>query len=145
PRLAPVTRADPYTSMARILPQAVTVSSGCRRATTREGRPGSWLEGAGGCGLVRSVGPADRFDLEGDLDLVADHDASALERHVEGDAEIVPADLAPGRESHTRVAERRLRQEAVELEDERHRSRHAVERELAVDDPVVAVGPDPGR
>ena len=35
--------------------------------------------------------------------------------------------------------------EAVDLERERDRAGHAVERELAVDDEAVAVAPDAGR
>ena len=35
----------------------------------------------------------DRFDLESDLDLVADHHAAAVKWHVELDPEVGPADL----------------------------------------------------
>src|SRR5205814_2207118 len=57
--------------------------------------------------------------------------------------EIAALDLTDGGEAGTRPAVGILA-EATELESQRHRLRHALERELAVEEVVVAVVPDAG-
>src|SRR5205807_7134481 len=83
----------------------------------------------------------DGLDLEDDLDAVADDDAAGLEHGVEVDAEVAALDLAGGGEAAARPAEG-IRPEAARLQVERDRLRDALERQLAVQQVVVTVGPD---
>src|SRR6185437_15086875 len=83
------------------------------------------------------------LDLEGDRDLLADDDAAAGHRAVVADAEVVPVDLAAGREARPGPAEG-VRAEAVHLELERDRLGGAADGEIAVEQEVVTVGADAG-
>src|SRR3954454_16392523 len=59
---------------------------------------------SGACGPGRGSGLAqDRLDLEGDLDLLAHDDAAAVERAVDIDADLAPADRGGGREAGARA------------------------------------------
>src|SRR5205085_4136481 len=83
------------------------------------------------------------LDLDGELDLVADHDAAGLHRHGDVDAEVAAVDLGGGGEAGPGVAPG-VAAGAVELQVEVHRPGHAVEGELTLDQVAVALGTDRG-
>ena len=83
----------------------------------------------------------DGLDLEVHLDLVAYDHPAAVEGHRDVDAEVLAVDLGLGREAGSGCRPRG-RRDAVELEVEGDGAGHPVQRELALDDEVVAVGAD---
>src|SRR4029077_9425653 len=87
----------------------------------------------------------DALDLEGDRDLLANDDATAAagDRAVVADAEVVPVDLAAGREARPGAAEG-VRAEAVHLELQRDRLGGAADGEIAVQEEIVTVRADAG-
>src|SRR5215467_309367 len=82
----------------------------------------------------------DGLGLDVDGDLVADHDAAALDGRVPADAEVVPVDDAGGGEARPRAAPR-VGGEAAQLDLEGERLGDAADGQLAVDLEVVAVRP----
>src|SRR6266571_1789946 len=96
----------------------------------------SRLSGHFGAGALK-----DGFDLETDLDLVADHGAAAVHGQIGVDAEVLAIDLRRGGEAGPGAAIRVFR-EAVEVERQVHGPGHAVEREVALDNVAVAGWPD---
>src|SRR6187402_2676810 len=89
-------------------------------------------------------GVADRRDVELELDLLGDEDAAGLERGVPGQAPVLAVDAGAALEADAQVAER-VAGRAVGLELDRDRLGLALDREVAGDDPVVAVALDLGR
>src|SRR5215469_10039847 len=83
----------------------------------------------------------DALGLDRDRDLLADGDAAAGDRAVVADAEVVPVDLAAGREA-TPGAAVSVRAEAVHLELQRDRLGDAADGEVTVEKEVVAVRAD---
>src|SRR6266851_8971950 len=94
------------------------------------------LSGHFGAGALK-----DGFDLETDLDFVADHGTAAVHGQVGDDAEVLAIDLRRGGEAGPGAAIRIFR-EAVEVERQVHTLRHAVEREVAFDNVPVAGWPN---
>src|SRR6266511_2311190 len=82
----------------------------------------------------------DSLDLEFEAGLLADQDASTLERGVPGQAEVLTVELGVGREAGALVTERALRP-AVVLDLERHRPGDAVDGEVARDEEVLRRAP----
>src|SRR3954452_10929764 len=98
------------------------------------GLPGAFGRAREGSGVAENG-----LDLELDGDLVTDDDAAAVHRHLDVDAELVAVDLGLGGEAGARAAEG-VRAEAVELKVEDDRAGDALDRQLALDGPVGAVG-----
>src|SRR4051812_4874350 len=97
---------------------------------------------SGACGPGPGSGLAQHtLDLEGDLDLLAHDGAAAVERHGDVDAELAAADRGGGREAGARATVG-VRAEAVDLEGEGDGAGDALDRQLAVERVVVAVGAD---
>src|SRR6266508_2829156 len=91
------------------------------------------------CSGVSSV-LLDSLDLELEAGLLADQDASTLERSVPGQAEFLTVELGLGREAGALVPERTLRP-AVVLDLQRHRPGNAMDGEVARDEKVVRRAP----
>src|SRR3954451_6103647 len=103
------------------------------------GLPGAFGRAREGSGVAENG-----LDLELDGDLVTADDAAAVHRHLDVDAELVAVDLGLGREAGA-VAAVGVRAEAVQLEGQGDRTGVALEGQLAVDEPVGAVGAHGGR
>src|SRR6266566_7084656 len=82
--------------------------------------------------------------LDVDGDLVADDDAAALDRGVPADPEVVPVDDG-GRAEAQASATPRVVPETADLDLQGDRLGDAADREVAVDQEVIAVRPDAGR
>src|SRR6266436_5996635 len=94
------------------------------------------LSGHFGAGALK-----DGFDLETDLDFVADHGTAAVHGQVGIDAEVLAIDLRRGGEAGPGAAIGVFR-EAVEVERQVHATGHAAEGEVALDNIAVAGWPD---
>src|SRR6185437_11562383 len=85
----------------------------------------------------------DALGLNGDRDLLADGDTATGDRAVVADPEVVPVDLAAGREARAGPAVG-VRAEAVHLELQGDRLGGAADGEVTVEEEVVAVSADTG-
>src|SRR2546423_13897423 len=94
------------------------------------------LSGHSGAGALK-----DGFDLETDLDFVADHGTAAVHGQVGIDAEVLAIDLRRGGEAGPGAAIGVFR-EAVEVERQVHGPGHAVEREVPLANAPIAGWPD---
>src|SRR5665213_325158 len=83
------------------------------------------------------------LDLEVNRDLVSDDGATSLERGVEVDTEVATVDVCGCGEAGARAAVS-VRAEAVQLKAQRDVPGHALERELPIEDQIVAVLADAG-
>src|SRR5690606_17952828 len=101
--------------------------------------------GAGPPQVGRGSGLAQHgLDLEVHVHLVADHRAAAVERHLDVDAEVVAVDRGGGGEAGTGAAPRVLA-ESVDLQGQRHRAGHALDRQLTVQGEAVVGDAQAGR
>src|SRR6266508_2917622 len=101
---------------------------GGRRCVLGVGRPG-WVE--------------DGFDLEEDLDTVADDHPAAVHGDVGADAEVAPVELGSGREASPGAAVG-VTGEAVDVQGQGDRPGHPVQGQLAVDIEAILAVADAG-
>src|SRR6478735_7809305 len=89
-------------------------------------------------GLIACWFPQDPFDLDGDVDAVADHDSAALEGNVERHAEVAAFERSRRGESGSLVAVW-VGAEPVDLDSQRQRAGDPVRGQFTVEDELFAI------